>query len=88
MKNFFGNLFNNSDNGQNEEIIISDDLILDDVFSELDETRQKLLVDNLSVVQMFITTAEVSHKNIFDRSNTTIFNIEQGRVINIENGGN
>ena len=63
-------------------------LILDDVFSELDETRQKLLVDNLSVVQMFITTAEVSHKNIFDRSNTTIFNIEQGRVINIENGGN
>lgn len=63
-------------------------LILDDVFSELDETRQKLLVDNLSVVQMFITTAEVSHKNIFDRGNTTIFNIEQGRVINIENGGN
>jgi DNA replication and repair protein RecF len=63
-------------------------LILDDVFSELDETRQKLLVDNLSVVQMFITTAEVSHKNIFDKSNTTIFNINQGCVINIENGGN
>lgn len=63
-------------------------LILDDVFSELDETRQKLLVDNLSVVQMFITTAEVSHKNIFDKSNTTIFNIDRGHVINIENGGN
>lgn len=63
-------------------------LILDDVFSELDETRQKLLVDNLSVVQMFITTAEVSHKNIFDESNTTIFNIDKGHVINIENGGN
>lgn len=63
-------------------------LILDDVFSELDETRQKLLVDNLSVVQMFITTAEVSHKNIFDKTNTTIFNIEKGRVVNIENGGN
>lgn len=63
-------------------------LILDDVFSELDETRQKLLVDNLSVVQMFITTAEVSHKNIFDKSNTTIFNIEQGHVVSIENGGN
>ncbi|MGX4601670.1 DNA replication/repair protein RecF [Faecalimicrobium sp. JNUCC 81] len=62
-------------------------LILDDVFSELDETRQKLLVDNLSVVQMFITTAEVSHKNIFDKSNTTIFNIKQGSVISIENGG-
>ncbi len=63
-------------------------LILDDVFSELDETRQKLLINNLSIVQMFITTAEVSHKNIFDRNNTTIFNIEKGRVINIENGGN
>ena len=62
-------------------------LILDDVFSELDETRQKLLVDNLSVVQMFITTAEVSHKNIFDKSKTTIFNIKQGCVMNIENGG-
>lgn len=63
-------------------------LILDDVFSELDETRQKLLVDNLSVVQMFITTAEVSHKNIFDIENTTIFNIDKGCVISIENGGN
>ena len=63
-------------------------LILDDVFSELDETRQKLLIDNLSVVQMFITTAEVSHINIFNKSNTTIFRIEKGQVINIENGGN
>ncbi|MEG0277620.1 MAG: DNA replication and repair protein RecF, partial [Coprobacillus sp.] len=63
-------------------------LILDDVFSELDETRQKLLVDNLSVVQMFITTAEVSHKNIFDIENTTIFNIDKGSIISIENGGN
>ncbi|RDY25588.1 DNA replication/repair protein RecF [Romboutsia weinsteinii] len=63
-------------------------LILDDVFSELDETRQRLLVSNLSVVQMFITTAEISHKNIFDKENTTIFNIDKGQVINIENGGN
>ncbi|MEG2983950.1 MAG: DNA replication/repair protein RecF [Peptostreptococcaceae bacterium] len=63
-------------------------LILDDVFSELDEIRQRLLVKNLSVVQMFITTAEVSHKNIFDIDNTTIFNIEKGHVISIENGGN
>ena len=38
MKNFFGNLFNNRDNGQNEEIIISDDLILDDVFNMSDES--------------------------------------------------
>ena len=49
---------------------------------------KKLLIDNLSVVQMFITTAEVSHINIFNKSNTTIFRIENGQVINIENGGN
>ena len=63
-------------------------LILDDVFSELDETRQKLLVDNLEDVQMFITTAEVAHKSIFNKENTTIFNIEKGKVISIQNGGN
>ena len=40
-------------------------LILDDVFSELDETRQKLLVKNLGEVQMFITSAELAHKRIF-----------------------
>ena len=63
-------------------------LLLDDIFSELDETRQKLLVDNLDKVQMFITTAEASHKKIFNTENTTIFNIEKGNVISIENGGN
>lgn len=63
-------------------------LILDDVFSELDEVRQKLLVDNLSAVQMFITTAEVSHKSIFNKSSTTIFNIDKGKIISVENGGN
>ena len=63
-------------------------LILDDVFSELDETRQRLLIENLSQVQMFITTAEVSHKKIFNKSNTTIFNISKGNVVSIENGGN
>lgn len=63
-------------------------LILDDVFSELDETRQKLLVNNLSQVQMFITTAEISHKNIFEKCNTTIFNIDKGQIISVENGGN
>ncbi len=63
-------------------------LILDDVFSELDEIRQKLLVDNLSIVQMFITTAEDSHKNIFNKDETTIFNINSGKLVSIENGGN
>ena len=52
------------------------------------EMRQKLLVDNLEDVQMFITTAEVAHKSIFNKDNTTIFNIEKGKVISIQNGGN
>ena len=56
----------------NNGTIMNPILILDDVFSELDETRQKLLIDNLSVVQMFITTAEVSHINIFNKSNVTV----------------
>ena len=62
-------------------------LILDDVFSELDEVRQKLLVEKLDNIQMFITTAEISHKNIFDKNNTTIFNIDNGEIVSIENGG-
>lgn len=63
-------------------------LILDDVFSELDETRQKLLVENLGDVQMFITSAELAHKRIFNESDTSIFYIDKGKVINMEDGGN
>ncbi len=63
-------------------------LILDDVFSELDEIRQKLLIENLSIVQMFITTAEAAHRDIFNKEETTIFNINNGTVVSIENGGN
>lgn len=63
-------------------------LILDDVFSELDEKRQKLLVDNLKDVQMFITTAEYLHKNVLDMNNTTVFYIDNGKVVKTENGGN
>lgn len=63
-------------------------LILDDVFSELDEKRQKLLVENLKDVQMFITTAEHLHKNVLDIENTTVFYIDNGKVVKTENGGN
>ena len=59
-------------------------LLLDDIFSELDENRQKLLVNNLKQVQMFITTAEHSHKDIFSNKNVTVFNIEKGNVKSIE----
>jgi DNA replication and repair protein RecF len=59
-------------------------LLLDDIFSELDENRQKLLVNNLKQVQMFITTAEHSHKKIFNNKDVTVFNIEKGSVTSIE----
>ncbi|MFI3210849.1 MAG: DNA replication/repair protein RecF [Peptostreptococcaceae bacterium] len=62
-------------------------LILDDVFSELDENRQKMLIDSLKGIQIFVTTAEKSHKNIFNKEITTIFSIEKGQVVKIENGG-
>lgn len=62
-------------------------LILDDVFSELDENRQKLLIENLKDIQIFVTTAEKNHIDIFKNNQVTIFNIENGRVTKIENGG-
>jgi DNA replication and repair protein RecF len=37
-------------------------LLLDDVFSELDIERQKYLIDHLSKMQVFITSAELSEK--------------------------
>ena len=37
---------------------------------------------------MFITSAELAHKRIFNENDTTIFYIDKGKVINIENGGN
>ncbi len=61
-------------------------LILDDVFSELDENRQRLLIETLKDVQIFITSAE-EQKNIFDTSRLTVFTVDDGRV-QITNGGN
>ena len=55
-------------------------LLLDDVFSELDETRQKLLVNNLSGVQTIITCTGIK-KNIFDLLNPDkIFQVKNGTI--------
>lgn len=62
-------------------------LILDDVFSELDQTRQKMLVEKLENIQMFVTSADPLHKDILDIEDYSIFNIENGRLIGVENGG-
>lgn len=57
-------------------------LLLDDIFSELDEIRQKLLLDNLTNIQIFVTSAEESHKKIFKNKDLSIFNIKRGRAFN------
>ena len=33
-------------------------VLLDDIFSELDISRQKMLIDSLSEIQTFVTTTE------------------------------
>ena len=56
-------------------------LLLDDVFSELDETRQKLLVSNLKGIQTIITCTGIK-KNIFDLLKPEkIFNVKNNEVI-------
>lgn len=53
-------------------------LLLDDVMSELDETRQKFLIKSLSEIQLFITTTEItdSLKDV----------IAKGKIYTVENG--
>ena len=51
-------------------------MILDDVFSELDQTRQKMLVEKLENIQMFVTSADPLHKDILDIEDYSIFSIE------------
>lgn len=62
-------------------------LILDDVFSELDQDRQKMLVEKLGDVQMFVTSADPLHINILKELEYSVFHIENGKVISSENGG-
>ena len=55
-------------------------LLLDDVFSELDETRQKLLVSNLKNIQTIITCTGIK-KNIYDLLNPNkIFQVKKGTI--------
>ncbi len=55
-------------------------LLLDDVFSELDETRQKLLVSNLKNIQTIITCTGIK-KNIFDLLNPNkIFQVKNNQI--------
>ncbi|MBR0038446.1 MAG: DNA replication/repair protein RecF [Lachnospiraceae bacterium] len=56
-------------------------LLLDDVFSELDESRQKLLVSSLKGIQTIITCTGIK-KNIFDLLKPEkIFNVFNNKII-------
>ena len=60
-------------------------LLLDDVFSELDENRQKLLVKNLKGIQTIITCTGIK-KNIFDLLKPEkVFNVAENKIIDKTN---
>lgn len=54
-------------------------VILDDIFSELDENRRRLITDKFKELQLFITTTEK-----LDLENATYFHIKKGKVIRDE----
>ena len=86
---FDESIFNLEKTHPNVEYILSNDIkTTKSQNTKFIGANERLLVDNLEDVQMFITTAEVAHKSIFNKDNTTIFNIEKGKVISIQNGGN
>lgn len=55
-------------------------LLLDDVLSELDFSRQKFLISALSEVQLFITTTEISDYIRETLSDNFIFVVEDGKI--------
>ena len=57
-------------------------LLLDDVLSELDEKRQKFLINSLSDVQLFITAAETKGELWNSLPERKVFVVENGRVTN------
>jgi len=56
-------------------------LLLDDVMSELDTTRQKLLFNSLSGIQTFITCTDGDLFRNLDFSDINFFNVIDGIVI-------
>ena len=57
-------------------------LLLDDVMSELDENRQKYLMNSIKDVQTFITCTNDTHFKDYLKRSSKYFKIENGRVIN------
>lgn len=56
-------------------------LLLDDVLSELDRTRQRQLITSFGDIQIFITTTELSEEITSQLQDYAIFSVENGSVI-------
>ena len=58
-------------------------LLLDDVFSELDEKRQQYLIENIKGMQVFITTTEKELVKFYENtSEISLYEIENGKIVN------
>ena len=67
-----------------EETGVKPVLLLDDVLSELDISRQKFLINSFKDVQIFITTTEIQDILNDSISDCYIFSIENGHISNID----
>lgn len=56
-------------------------LLLDDVMSELDNTRQEFLIKSLSDIQLFITTTEITDSLKETLKKGKIYSVEKGKII-------
>jgi DNA replication and repair protein RecF len=56
-------------------------LLLDDVMSELDKSRQEYLLDNLKGIQTFITTTDKSFFDERELSNSKFFEVNSGEIV-------
>ena len=56
-------------------------LLLDDVMSELDATRQEFLIKSLSDIQLFITTTDITDSLKKVISKGKIYTIEKGKIM-------
>lgn len=63
-------------------------LLLDDVLSELDQSRQNRLLEFINKdIQIFITSTNLANINIDKLNNYQIFNIENGHIKECDNNG-
>lgn len=67
-----------------EETGFSPILLLDDVLSELDQERQKFLIESMEEVQLFITTTELNEELKKHLWKGKIFLVEKGKVTKME----